>query len=227
MSPTTDRPWWDRDRHADRRPALMARNRIQQALRGWLAGEGFVEVDPAAVELVTLQPPPAQRLIIDEGDTPADEIGPAGDGALGAHPDAPGERRDFLTPHLAHDARNRRCSHLKHERERVARVGDHRVEAVRRNRLVELGVAERLPRDAVVGQRVTQRAFDCPPARHFDRVGLDREHPDRHRGAVIGAMVSAGGGDSECKEQPRSKEERSPQRGEMAPPVHTGSSRGR
>ncbi len=51
MSPTTDRPWWDRDRHADRRPALMARNRIQQALRGWLAGEGFVEVDPAALAL--------------------------------------------------------------------------------------------------------------------------------------------------------------------------------
>lgn len=51
MSPTTDRPWWDRDRHADRRPVLMARNRIQQALRGWLPGEGFVEVDPAALAL--------------------------------------------------------------------------------------------------------------------------------------------------------------------------------
>ncbi|MRX50212.1 EF-P lysine aminoacylase GenX [Paracoccus sp. S-4012] len=41
--------WWDRGRHADRRPALLARNRIQAAVRGWLAEEGFVEVDPAAL----------------------------------------------------------------------------------------------------------------------------------------------------------------------------------
>lgn len=42
-------PWWSPDRHADRRPLLLARNRIQTAIRGWLAREGFVEVDPAAL----------------------------------------------------------------------------------------------------------------------------------------------------------------------------------
>jgi lysyl-tRNA synthetase class 2 len=42
-------PWWDPARHADRRPLLLARNRIQAALRGWFAAEGFVEVDPAAL----------------------------------------------------------------------------------------------------------------------------------------------------------------------------------
>ncbi|MDG4649450.1 EF-P lysine aminoacylase EpmA [Roseibacterium sp. SDUM158017] len=41
--------WWDRDTHADRRPVLMARNRIQAALRAWFADQGFVEVDPAYV----------------------------------------------------------------------------------------------------------------------------------------------------------------------------------
>jgi lysyl-tRNA synthetase class 2 len=42
-------PWWSPARHADRRPLLLTRNRIQSAIRGWLAGEGFTEVDPAAL----------------------------------------------------------------------------------------------------------------------------------------------------------------------------------
>lgn len=46
-----DTPWWSPAFHADRRPLLLARNRIQAALRGWLAGEGFTEVDPAALAL--------------------------------------------------------------------------------------------------------------------------------------------------------------------------------
>lgn len=44
-------PWWAPHRHADRRPLLLARNRIQAAIRLWLAGEGFTEVDPAALAL--------------------------------------------------------------------------------------------------------------------------------------------------------------------------------
>ena len=47
----THSPWWSPDRHSDRRPLLLARNRIQAALRGWLGGEGFVEVDPAALQV--------------------------------------------------------------------------------------------------------------------------------------------------------------------------------
>jgi lysyl-tRNA synthetase class 2 len=41
--------WWSPAFHADRRPLLLTRNRIQAALRGWLAGEGFTEVDPAGL----------------------------------------------------------------------------------------------------------------------------------------------------------------------------------
>ena len=41
--------WWNPKLHADRRPVLLARNRIQAAIRGWLAAEGFTEVDPAAL----------------------------------------------------------------------------------------------------------------------------------------------------------------------------------
>lgn len=43
--------WWSPARHADRRPLLLARNRIQAAIRVWLAAEGFTEVDPAALAI--------------------------------------------------------------------------------------------------------------------------------------------------------------------------------
>jgi lysyl-tRNA synthetase class 2 len=41
--------WWDKTRHADRRPLLLARNQIQAGIRGWLAAQDFTEVDPAAL----------------------------------------------------------------------------------------------------------------------------------------------------------------------------------
>ena len=43
--------WWSPIRHADRRPILLARNRIQGAMRLWLAGQGFTEVDTAALQV--------------------------------------------------------------------------------------------------------------------------------------------------------------------------------
>ncbi|RID91600.1 EF-P lysine aminoacylase GenX [Gemmobacter lutimaris] len=48
MSPT---PWWTPARHADRRPALLARARLQAALRGWFTGQDFLEVDPVALQV--------------------------------------------------------------------------------------------------------------------------------------------------------------------------------
>jgi len=43
--------WWNPPRHAARRPLLLARNRIQDAIRGWLAEQGFTEVDPACLQV--------------------------------------------------------------------------------------------------------------------------------------------------------------------------------
>lgn len=43
-------PWWDAGVHADRRPFLLARNRIVRALRGWFEAQGFTEVDPCALQ---------------------------------------------------------------------------------------------------------------------------------------------------------------------------------
>ncbi|WP_172329891.1 EF-P lysine aminoacylase EpmA [Mangrovicoccus sp. HB161399] len=45
----TETPWWSPSRHADRRPVLLARNRAQGAIRGYLAAQDFVEVDPCAL----------------------------------------------------------------------------------------------------------------------------------------------------------------------------------
>ena len=43
-------PWWHPHRHADRRPLLLTRNRIQAGIRAWLAHADFTEVDPAALQ---------------------------------------------------------------------------------------------------------------------------------------------------------------------------------
>ena len=51
MTEPTETPWWDRDRHAGRRPLLLARNRIQSAIRDWLGAQDFLEIDPAALAL--------------------------------------------------------------------------------------------------------------------------------------------------------------------------------
>ena len=44
-------PFWRPDRHADRRPRLMARARTLAALRTHFDGEGFTEVEPAALQI--------------------------------------------------------------------------------------------------------------------------------------------------------------------------------
>ncbi len=43
-------PWWTPHVHADRRPFLLARNRIQAALRGFFTARDFVEVDTATLQ---------------------------------------------------------------------------------------------------------------------------------------------------------------------------------
>jgi elongation factor P--(R)-beta-lysine ligase len=49
--PPRTSPFWAPHVHADRRPILLARGRIVAALRAWFAGEGFVEIDTAALQI--------------------------------------------------------------------------------------------------------------------------------------------------------------------------------
>ncbi|MBP2235959.1 lysyl-tRNA synthetase class 2 [Sinorhizobium kostiense] len=44
-------PWWTPDVHADRRPFLIGRNRIQAALRRFFEERDFIEVDTAALQV--------------------------------------------------------------------------------------------------------------------------------------------------------------------------------
>lgn len=48
---TTDSSWFLPSRHADRRPFLLARNRIVAAIRHWFAERDFLEVDCAALAI--------------------------------------------------------------------------------------------------------------------------------------------------------------------------------
>ena len=43
--------WWHPDRHRNRRPGLVARNRIKVALQSWFISEGFTEVDVGALQV--------------------------------------------------------------------------------------------------------------------------------------------------------------------------------
>jgi lysyl-tRNA synthetase class 2 len=43
-------PFWSQSRHADRRPRLLARARILGGVRRWFEAEGFLEVEPAALQ---------------------------------------------------------------------------------------------------------------------------------------------------------------------------------
>jgi lysyl-tRNA synthetase class 2 len=56
LSFTASPAFWNRDHHAERRPRLLARQRIASYVRRWFAAKGFVEVDPAA-----LQPSPGNE----------------------------------------------------------------------------------------------------------------------------------------------------------------------
>lgn len=50
--PMTDAsPWWDENRHADRRGFLIVRDRIRRALRAWFEAEGFIEVEPGIAQV--------------------------------------------------------------------------------------------------------------------------------------------------------------------------------
>lgn len=48
---TAATPWWDKERHADRRPLLNGRARIKSAIRAWFEAQGFIEVEPACLQV--------------------------------------------------------------------------------------------------------------------------------------------------------------------------------
>jgi lysyl-tRNA synthetase class 2 len=51
MSASHRSSWWHPERHADRRPVLLARSRIDAAMRAWLAERDFLVVDPPGLQI--------------------------------------------------------------------------------------------------------------------------------------------------------------------------------
>ena len=47
----TSTPWWRPETHADRRPGLLARNRITRAIRELLEAQDFIEVETACLQV--------------------------------------------------------------------------------------------------------------------------------------------------------------------------------
>lgn len=50
MKKTAPSNWWTPENHRHRRPILLARNRMQQALRQWFHDQGFVEVTTSCLQ---------------------------------------------------------------------------------------------------------------------------------------------------------------------------------
>ncbi|PZO82470.1 MAG: EF-P lysine aminoacylase GenX [Mesorhizobium amorphae] len=48
---TSASPWWTPSVHADRRPRLLARNRIKRGMREWFEARDFVEVEPTSLQV--------------------------------------------------------------------------------------------------------------------------------------------------------------------------------
>jgi lysyl-tRNA synthetase class 2 len=48
---TAPSPWWNPENHADRRPFLLARDRIMASLRHWFRMRGFLEVETPALQV--------------------------------------------------------------------------------------------------------------------------------------------------------------------------------
>ena len=49
--PHSSSTWWRTDVHQDRRPFLLARNRVTRAVRAWFEARGFEEVETAALQV--------------------------------------------------------------------------------------------------------------------------------------------------------------------------------
>lgn len=191
-SPETISPseWWRPHVHADRRPFLLARNRIQAALRAFFSADDFVEVDTAA-----LQVSPGNETHLHAFST--ELIGSDGTGEtvyLHTSPEfackkllAAGERRIFT---FAHVYRNREQSPT-HQPEFTMlewyRAGET-YEALMR----DCGAMLALAADGAGTKLFNHRGMECDPFAVPERLTL-AEAFSRHAGMDLLATISRKG----------------------------------
>ncbi|MCV3736322.1 EF-P lysine aminoacylase EpmA [Rhizobium sp. TRM96647] len=183
-------PWWTPDVHADRRPFLIARNRIQAALRDYFAERAFVEVDTA-----TLQVSPGNEAHLHAFGTAA--IGHSGTATqlyLHTSPEfackkllAAGEERIAC---FAHVYRNRERGPLHHPEFTMLewyRAGEG-YEELMRDCAAILALAAR----TAGTQRLSWRGRDCDPFAEPERLTVAAAF-ERHAGLDLMATIGPDG----------------------------------
>jgi lysyl-tRNA synthetase class 2 len=186
----TEGPWWAAARHADRRPLLLARARILAALRGWLAAEGFVEVDPAA-----LQVSPGNEAHLHGFAT--EWVGPGGERRplyLATSPEfamkkllAAGERR---IASLVHVFRNRERGPLHHPE--FTLLEWYRAEEPYGRLMADCAAILRLAAEAAGSRELRWRGRSCDPFAPPERLAV-AEAFRRHAGIDLMATIRADG----------------------------------
>ena len=188
-------PEWDKARHADRRPLLLARARIATALRAWFRARDFVEVETA-----TLQRSPGNETHLHAFQT--DLVGPGGERAplyLRTSPEfackkllAAGENRIF---DFARVFRNRERGPLHHPEFTLLKWyrAHETYDALMADCAAVLAEAAR----ATSCSRLTWRGREADPFAEPERLTV-AEAFDRYAGIDLLATVQADGGDRDA-----------------------------
>jgi len=183
-------PWWAPTRHEGRRPALLARNRIQAALRAWFAARDFIEVDPAALAVS----PGNEAHLLAFATEATGHDGATQRMYLHTSPEfamkkllAAGEQRIAA---FAHVWRNRERGPL-HSPEFTMlewyRVGEDYTVLMQ-----DCADFLRLAVQAAGSDRLRYKSYDCDPARPFERLSV-AEAFSRHAGIDLLATLRPDG----------------------------------
>ncbi len=183
-------PWWTPSVHADRRPRLLARNRIEAAVRGYFADADFVLVDPPG-----LQRSPGNETHLHAFSTLA--IGNDGSAEtlyLHTSPEfsmkkllAAGEQR---IASIGHVWRNRERSALHHPE--FTMLEWYRADAPYDALIADCIALVRLAAQVAGAAELRFRDRTCDPLAEPERIGV-AEAFERHAGIAIGETMDAEG----------------------------------
>ncbi|MND33543.1 Elongation factor P--(R)-beta-lysine ligase [compost metagenome] len=183
-------PWWTKNSHADRRPFLIGRNRVQTALRAFFSSRDFIEVDTA-----TLQVSPGNETHLHAFATEALTIdGEAAPLYLHTSPEfaakkllSAGETHIFT---FAHVYRNRERGPLHHPE--FTMLEWYRVDEAYEQLMADCADMLKLAAETTGTKRFSFRGMEIDPFAEPERLTL-AEAFDRFAGIDLLASVTASG----------------------------------
>ncbi|MEV4610630.1 EF-P lysine aminoacylase GenX [Neorhizobium sp. LMR1-1-1.1] len=183
-------PWWTKNSHADRRPFLIGRNRVQTALRAFFSSRDFIEVDTA-----TLQVSPGNETHLHAFATEALTIdGEAAPLYLHTSPEfaakkllSAGETHIFT---FAHVYRNRERGPLHHPE--FTMLEWYRVDEAYEQLMADCADMLKLAAETTGTKRFSFRGMEIDPFAEPERLTL-AEAFDRFAGIDLLASVAASG----------------------------------